>query len=182
MDLTLPQGTPAEMTTVLTLQFEGPPACQDCQRIGVPVCNHNGFNAEAWDHLVGQGVTVPGLDPHYQHVLRAVDISEDRNTISLTVDTDRPRFHDLARHLSTHTDVRAKAAVRAVHHHTDDTLEDGYYDRFLTAGDQVCIDRDLYRVHSVDHPNRNDNGIAEGVDVQVARLVPVPVDPIGPAG
>lgn len=170
-----------KMTTVATLQFEGPPSCQDCQRQGIPVCTHNGFNEEAWDYLIGQGVHVPGLDMAYEHVLKAVDISADRKTVGLRVETSRPRFHDLARHLSTYTDVRAKAAVRAVHHETGQVLQEGHYDRFLTEDMQVCIDRDLYTVRRVEHPNRNEYGHADDVDVQVAHLAPVAADVIRPA-
>jgi hypothetical protein len=169
------------MTTTFTLRFEGPPSCADCQRAGIVVCDHIGFNDEAWAGIVGRQVTAPGLDlsPGYVHVLRAFDIVDHRKTVVLTVDTDRPRFHDLARHLSIHGDHRAKASVRAVHHDTGEVLEEGDYDAPLREGQQVCINRDVYQVHRVEHPNRNAAGIAAGVDVQVAHLVPVPTEPVG---
>lgn len=168
------------MTTTVTLAYEGAPACKDCQLEGIPVCGHVGFNANAWDHLLGGAAHVPGLDNGYTHVVRSIDISGDRKTVTLTVDTERPQFHDLARHLSTYLEVRAKAAVRAVHHETGETLEEGWYDRFLIEGMQVAIDRDLYHVRKVEHPNRNENGAAETVDLQVAHLAPIPVDIIQP--
>jgi hypothetical protein len=165
------------MTTTVSLRFEGPNSCADCQRAGIPLCDHIGFNAEAWDSLPGKGITVPGLDPAYEHVVQGYVISADRKTLTLTVVTARPAFHDLARHLSMLPDVRAKASVRAVHHETGAVLEEGAYDRFLTEGMQVAIDRDLFHVRKVEHPYRNEHGMAPGPegDVQVAHLAPAPM-------
>lgn len=167
------------MTTVLTLAYEGPPACINCTREGIPVCDHIGFTAEAWDHMTGQAVRAPGLDPgiDFRHTLRSVEIGPNRKTVTLTVDTERPRFADLSRHLSSYADPRAKAWIRAVHHQTGEALEEGHYDAFHRVDEQVCIDRDLYRVAKVEHPNRNEHGIAEAGDLQVIHLEPVPVDP-----
>ncbi|MGH7743616.1 MAG: hypothetical protein ACREQ5_02170 [Candidatus Dormibacteria bacterium] len=170
------------MTTTVTLAFEGPDSCQNCQRNGIPMCDHIGFNAEAWDYLIGHAVHVPGLDNSYQHWLQEVSISPDRKTITLVTETQRPQFHDLGRHLSTYVDVRAKAAVQAVHHETGETLEEGFYDRFLHEGQQVCVGCNLYHVHKVEHPHRNDNGIAlNDIDLQVAYLAPIPTEHISPA-
>ena len=176
------------MTTTVTMRYEGAPSCVDCQRTGVPVCAHVGFNVEAWDWMVGRHVYVPGLDPNcdgpgavYTHTLTAYHISEDRKTIALTVHTARPPLHDLARHLSIYGDVRAKAAVRAVHHETGDVLEEGFYDRFLVPGMAVAVDRDAYHVAAIEYPNRDPKtGVAPDVDLQVARLVPVPTDTVRP--
>ena len=175
------------MVTQFSLRYEGAPACVDCQRTGLAVCAHVGFNTEAWDGLVGQGVHAPGLDHGHSHVLRGYEISLDRKTISLTVDTERPPLTDLARHLSLIADVRPKANVRAVHHETGDVIEEGHYDAFLRPGQQVCVDRQLYHVASVEHPNRDPvagavqvprdehgNFIGDGPpDIQVARLMPI---------
>lgn len=166
------------MTTSVSLAYEGAPSCTDCQREGVPVCDHVGFTATAWDYLVGHAVHVPGLDDAYQHRLVSATVSPDRKTITLVVETDRPIHHDLARHLSTYTHLPAKAAVQVVHHHTDEILEEGHYDRFLAPGMQVAVDRDLYTVVTVDHPNRTETGSSDGPDVQVARLAPVTADTI----
>lgn len=168
------------MTTTVTLAFEGPLSCRDCQRNGIPVCADIGFNDEAW-YVAGQQVHVPGLDNAYAHTIQHVEISADRKTVTLTVDTERPAFDNLARHLSFYTHRSAKAAVRAVHHETGDVLEEGFYDRFLTEGMQVAIDRDLFNVRRVEHPNRNENGVSESdVDLQVVHLAPIPVDVISP--
>lgn len=163
------------MTTVVSLRFEGPDSCAACQQQGVVLCDHIGFNAEAWDSLPGKAITVPGLDPTYEHAVQAYVISADRKTLTLTVATDRPRFHDLARHLSVLHDVRMKASVRAVHHETGVVLEEGAYDRPLAEGMQVAIDRHLFHVRKVEHPYRDEHGMATGPegDVQVAHLVPV---------
>jgi hypothetical protein len=166
------------MSTAVSLAYEGAPSCIECQRVGVPVCDHVGFTATAWDYLIGHAVHVPGLDDTYQHRLTSADVSADRKTITLVVETDRPAHHDLARHLSTYTHLPAKALVQAVHHETGDVLEEGHYDRFLTPGMQVAVDRDLYTVVSVDHPHRTETGSSDGPDVQVARLAPVVVDAI----
>lgn len=166
------------MTTEVTLAYEGAPSCIDCQRNGVPVCEHVGFTGAAWTHLLGQAVHVPGLDDTYQHRMVSVAVAQDRKTVTLTVETDRPIHHDLARHLSTYLHLPAKAAVQAVHHETGDVLEEGHYDRFLAPGMQVAVDRDLYTVVSVDHPNRTETGSSDGPDVQVARLAPVAADTI----
>jgi hypothetical protein len=126
--------------------------------------------------LPGQAVTVPGLDNHgdYVHTLRSYSISGDRKTVALQITTQRPPHHDLARHLSTYPNVRAKAWVRGVHHETGDVLEEGHYDRHLIVGMSVAIDRDLYQVVKVEHPNRDpDTGVAADGDLQVAHLVPV---------
>lgn len=181
------------MTTTATFRYEGPPACVDCQRAGVPVCAHIGFNPEAWEGMIGRQVHAPGLDPRcdgpdaqYAHTLTTYQISDDRKTLTATIQTDRPQFHDLARHLSLRTLLPAKAAVRAIHHETGEKLEEGCYDRFLRPGEQVAIDRDLYHVASVEHPHRDPvSGTAPDVDLQVARLVPVPtetVQPVQPMG
>lgn len=167
------------MTTQVDLRYEGPDSCLDCQRTGIPRCGHIGFNPEAWDGLVGRAVTVPGLDTsdQYVHTLGSYAISDDRKTVTLHVSTDRARFHDLARHLSVRPEVQAKAAVRAVHHESGEVLEEGFYDRPLAVGMRVAIDRDLYDVRAVEHPGRNEYGIAADRDVQIAHLVPV--DPPG---
>lgn len=167
------------MTTVLTMRYEGVPSCVDCQRVGMPECVHVGFNPEAWESLVGQRVHAPGLDAAYDHTLVNYEIGANRKVVTLTVATERPQFHDLARHLSLRNLPQAKAAVRAVHHETGEKLEEGFYDRFLQEGEQVAIDRDLYHVASVEHPNRDPvSGTAPHIDLQVARLVPVPAETV----
>jgi len=164
------------MTTTFTLRYEGAPSCVDCQRKGVPVCAHVGFNPESWDGMIGQGVHAPGLDPAFVHVLKSAEISSDRKTITLVIDTERPPMVDLARHLSRRHDVRAKAAVRALHHETGEQLEEGWYDQPLVEGMQVAIDRDVYHVAKVEHPNRDPETGAAGqeIDWQVAHLAPQP--------
>lgn len=169
------------MTTTATYRYEGPPVCVDCYRAGLPVCAHVGFNAEAWAGLHGQVArqAPPGLDPSYEHRLMDYSISEDRKTITVTFQTERPALMDLARHLSFYSDHRAKAAVHAVHHETGDTLERGHYDRPLTEGMEVCVDRTPYRVVSVEHPNRGESGTTGDLeDLQVARLMPIPTDTV----
>lgn len=169
------------MTTVLTMRYEGAPSCVDCQRIGMPECVHVGFNPEAWESLVARRVHAPGLDAAYDHILDSYEIGPNRKVVTLTVVTERPQFHDLARHLSLRTAVAGKAAVQAVHHETGAVLEEGHYDRFLQAGEQVAIDRDLYHVASVEHPNRDPvTGTCADVDLQIARLLPVPTDTVRP--
>ena len=106
------------MATTLTIKYEGPPSCAGCQMQGIPLCDHIGLNAESYDHMIGQAVTAPGLDSHFAHVLRTVDISPDRKTATMVVDTERPPLLELARHVSMRLDYRAKAAVRAEHHET----------------------------------------------------------------
>ena len=168
------------MTTTLTLAYEGPPSCRDCQRDGIPVCDHIGFTAEAWNYLMGQQVHAPGLDPRHEHTLTDLGVSEDRKVVTLTVSTDRPPYADLSRHLSVMGG--AKTFVRAVHHDTDDVIEEGRYDFFLRAGDTVYHGTDEYLVQSIEHPARDPvTGIATGPDVQVARLAPVSTEPIRPA-
>lgn len=171
------------MTTTFTLRYEGAPSCVDCQREGVPLCAHVGFNPEAWDGMIGQGVHAPGLDPAYPHIVRSAEIASDRKTITLTIDTERPDLMDLARHLSRRPDVNAKAAVRAVHHETGEQLEEGFYDHPLTEGMQVAIDRDLYAVVRIEHPNRDPETGAAGqeIDWQVAYLAPQPDAEITPS-
>lgn len=168
------------MTTTFTLRYEGAPACMDCQRLGLPVCAHVGFNTEAWDYMQGTAVHVPGLDPAYVHTVRGIEISADRKTVSLTVDTDRPAMLELARHLSTLTDHSAKAAVQAVHYETGETLTEGRYDAFLQPGQPVCVNGVPHVVQDIDHPNRHPEygTCGDKPDLQVARLMPTPVEPI----
>lgn len=159
-----------------TMRYPGPPSCADCQREGIPLCAHIGFNPESYEPLLGRLVHAPVLNPGYEHTLTGYQISDDRKTIALTVDTDLPHMMDLAQHLSTYGVPNAKAWVRAVHHETGETLEEGHYDRPLVEGMAVCIDRVPYTVAAVEHPNRNANGVAPDGDLQLARLVPVPMD------
>lgn len=167
------------MTTTLTLRYEGAPACMDCQREGIPVCAHVGFTPEAWDYMVGQSVHAPGLDDAYAHVLQRVEIAVDRKTVTLTVETHRPPLLELARHLSTLTDHRIKAAVQAVHHETGEVLAEGRYDAWLQPGQQVYINGELHVVQDIEHPNRNEFGTCgDKPDLQVAKLMPTPVEPI----
>lgn len=167
------------MTTVVTLRYEGAPSCIDCQRIGVPVCTHVGFHAEAW-HVAGQGVHVAGLDARYEHVLRSADIAPDRKTISLTIETVQPYGTDLARQLSWRPGP--KAHIHAVHHDTGDTIETGRYDFLLQEGQPVYHGDTRYTVHTVKHPARDPvTGIAVGPDIQVATLKPAPEPPVSPA-
>lgn len=168
------------MTSTVTLAYEGPPSCRDCQREGIPSCAHIGFNPEAWG-LAGTAVMLPGLDPAYDHTVREVEISADRNTVTLTVDTARPPLMDLARHLS----VRAgpKAAVRAVHADSGVVLAEGAFDAPLQPGQPVWINGAPHEVVSVEHPDRGQHGavVGDGPDVQVARLQPQPEpEPVQP--
>lgn len=158
------------MTTTVSLAFEGPSSCQDCQRQGIPVCDHIGFNDAAWIGLPGDTVQVAGLDRDYQHIVRAVDISADRKTVTLTVDTMRPAGLDLARHLSTLPGP--KALVRCVDA-TGTVLVEGAYDAFLQPGAPVWVNGGPYLVETVDHPNRHpDHGatVDDALDWQVATV------------
>jgi hypothetical protein len=170
------------MTTTLTLVYEGAPACIDCQRLGVPVCDHVGFHPEAWDHVQGETVNAPGLDPRFVHVVRAIDIAPDRKTLTYTVETDRPPMLELGRHLSILTDHTIKAVVRAEHHETGEVLADGRYDAFLREGQEVCINGLPHVVvGEPQHPNRHpEYGTCRGdqPDLQVAKLAPISVEPI----
>lgn len=167
------------MRTTLTLTYEGPPSCADCQREGIPLCDHIGFNPESWDHVIGENVNAPGLDAAFVHTVRSVDISPDRKTLTYTVDTYRPPMLELARHLSTYTDHRAKANIQAVHHESGDELAAGLYDAFLQEGQQVYVQGVPHVVQAIDHPNRNEHGTCEDKpDLQVAKLMPTPVEPI----
>jgi hypothetical protein len=160
------------MTSTFTLAFEGPPACIDCTRQGIPSCSHIGFNAEAWD-IGGQQVTAPGLDERYTHTVTHVEISADRKTVTITVDTERPPLMDLARHLSTRADPVTKAAVRAVDNDTGEVLGEGRFDAFLVDGQPIYIGGKPYTVASTSHPGRNEHGVVPngGVDWQEARVV-----------
>lgn len=167
------------MTSTVTLAYEGPPSCRDCQREGIPSCAHIGFNPEAWG-LTGTAVMLPGLDPAYDHTVRGVEISSDRHTVTLTVDTDRPPLMDLARHLSVL--AGPKASVRAVHADSGAVLAELPLDAPLQPGQPVWINGALHVVVSVEHPNRGPSGVvADGPDVQVARLQPEPEpEPVQP--
>lgn len=169
------------VTSTVTLAYEGAPACRDCQRDGIPVCDHVGFNDAGWVGIPGTAVHAPGLDRSYDHVVRDVEISADRKTVTLTTETQLPEYHDLARHLSVRADYRAKAWVRAVDE-GGNTIEEGHYDRPLTAGEIITRDRDPYLVVSISHPNRDEvTGVARDPgDLQIAVLRPIPVDPITP--
>jgi hypothetical protein len=170
------------MTTTFTLAYEGPPVCPPCAQRGTDVCDHTGFNADHWAHLPRLRVHVPGLDSNddYPHIARDVQISPDRKTVTITVETARPLHHDLARHLSVQA-WTPPAAVRAVHHETGAVLEQGYYERPLAQGEHVRIDRNVYHVQSVEWPNRNEYGAAgEQDDLQIATLVPVAIESIRP--
>ena len=57
--------------------------------------------------------------------------------------------------------------------------EGRHFDAFLREGETVLINGVPHVVvGEPDHPNRNQYGIAEGVDLQVAKLAPTPVEPI----
>jgi hypothetical protein len=173
------------MTTVVTLAYEGAYSCLDCQRIGIPVCAHIGFNADAWVGMAGTRVHVPGLDAderQFQHTLRGVEISADRKTVTLTIDTERARHLDLARHLSTRPGP--KAMIRAHHATTGEQLAEGGFDAFLQHGEPVWVGGAAYTVVSVDHPHRDpDRGVADlDLDWQVVQLQPATeLDPVSPA-
>ena len=168
------------MTTTLTQIFEGPPSCRDCQGMGIPVCSHIGFNDEAWAGLIGCQVMAPGLDKDcgpggtFVHTLRAIEISPDRKTVTLTVDTTRPARFDLVRNLSILGGP--KALVRAVHADTGDVLAEGAYDAYLQPGQEVSINGTPHMVTGLDHPNRDPESGTTGdrLDWQVATLQPVP--------
>lgn len=168
------------MTTTVVLRFEGPDACRDCQRDGIPVCAHIGFNEAAWIGMPGRLVHVPGLDPGFEHTLRAVDIAADRKTVTLSIETARPALLDLARHLSTIGSP--KAMVRAVNP-AGETLAEGAYDAPLQLGQQVWINGVTHTVTGEDYPNRHPvhGTVADGPDWQVATVEPVPLpEPVVP--
>lgn len=170
------------MTSTVTLAYEGPPSCRDCQRDGIPSCPHMGFSGSAWAEIVGTLVTVPGLDPTFRHTVTAVDISSDRKTVTMTVDTERPAMLELARHLSTLPGP--KAHVQTVHADTGDILADGAYDAFLQAGQQVWINGKPFLVTDVDHPYRHPQygTTTSSPDIQIATVTPQPQpEPVAPA-
>lgn len=156
------------MTTTFTLAYEGPP--------------QGGFDVTHWQHLIGQRAHVPGLDRHddYPHIVRDIQVSPDRKTVSVTVDTVRPHHHDLAQHLSVQA-WTPPAAVHAVHHQTGVTLEHGHYERPLHEGETIRIDKDRYQVARVEWPQRGENGVVGGdadEDLQVAHLVPLATETV----
>jgi hypothetical protein len=160
------------MITTVTLVYEGPSACIECQRQNIQICAHIGFTAEAWTELLGGTVMVPGLDNSYTHTLRDAVVSADRKTITLTVDTDRPSQLDLARNLSV-ISTTPKAWVRAVDADTGVALCEGAFDAFLQQGQQVWVGGAPYVVSTVDQPGRHaDHGtVPHGDrDWQVAEL------------
>lgn len=171
------------LTSVLTLRWEGPPACADCAAEQVPVCGHVGFDpdSEGWTQLIGCAVHVPGLDAEHPHVLRTVDISGDRKTVTFTVDTERPAHTELIRHLSV-IDT-PKAHVRGVHHESGEILIEGRYDAPLQVGQRVYVAGDPHVVvGEPEYPNRDEQGIAGALpDVQVVQLMPVEEPAISPA-
>jgi hypothetical protein len=162
------------MVTTLTVYYEGPPACTECQKNGVPVCGHTGFNPEAWGGLVHAEVMAPGLDPNYVHTVRGIEISADRKAVALTIYTDRPQQLDMARHLSILGGP--KALVRAVHVDSGAVLAEGAFDGFLQPGQPVWINGDPHVVTGVDHPHRDPVSGSSGrePDWQVATVQPVP--------
>lgn len=166
------------MTTTVTLAFEGAPACQSCQQQGVPVCAHVGFNAAAWDGLAGTRVHLPGLDPDvdtYVHLVRTVEISADRKTATLTVDTQRSPGLDLVRNLSVLDGP--KALVRTVDDETGTMLSEGGYDAALYLGQAVWIGGAPFQVVGIDFPHRDPVTGSSGAhpDWQVARVQPRPL-------
>lgn len=169
------------MTTNVTVQYEGPPACIECRTNGVEVCSHTGFNPDVWGTLLHHSVLVPGLDPTFTHTVRAVEISTDRKTATLTVETERTPVMELGRNLSILS--TPKALVRAVHTDTGEVLAEGGYDCYLQQGQQVWINGEPHLVTAVEHPHRDpDSGSSgEHPDWQVATLQPMPPpEPVQP--
>lgn len=176
----------ATMSTTLTLTHEGPPVCRECASAGHKTCPHTGFNPDAWQMLPGMHCQAPGLDPAFTHTVRSVEIAADRNTVAVTVDTERADQLDLARHLSVWAGPHAR--VQARHHDTGDVLAEGGFNAPLQEGQPVWVNGDPHVVVSVEHPNRDpDSGTTPpgSVDIQVARLQPLPppepITPLPPA-
>lgn len=169
------------MTTNVSVMYDGPPVCSACHGHGLEVCAHIGLNAEAYDVLKGYSIHVPGLDPAFVHILRDWTMSEDRKTITLTVDTIRDPGTDLGRHLSVLHGP--KTPVVAVDDTTGETLVEGRYDAPLHEGQVVYVNGIPHHVVATAWPHRTEHGRPpDGLeDYQRVTLASHPVDEIAPA-
>lgn len=141
------------------------------------------FQPTSFSEFIGRLVQVTGLDPAYQHVLRAVENTEDGTTSTLTIHTHSDVNADLSADMSVRWDTPT-AEVRA--HVDGEHLTTARLEAPLQPGQTIRVGEQIYNVTDVSHPNRRDDGTTDGEDYQHAELQPLaeqpPVRDLGPAG
>ena len=133
------------------------------------------FQPTSFTEWIGHLIDVTGLDPAYNHVLKAVENTEDGTTSTLTVNTYRDDSPDLAANMSVRWDTPT-AEIRA--HLDGEHLATGRLDVPLQPGQTIRLGDQLYNVTDAHHPARQDDGTTIGDDYQHVELVPIPDQPL----
>jgi hypothetical protein len=138
------------------------------------------FQPTSFTEWLGHRVQVTGLDPVYQHVLRAVENTEDGSMSTLTLHTypEHAGGPDLTAGLSV-IHGTPRAVVRA-HDTEGNEITTAHLDAPLRIGQVVTVNGALHRVYDEPHwPNRHPDHGAVGApgddveDYQHVTLVPV---------
>lgn len=170
------------MIITVTVEYSGPPVCQDCYDGGQQECGHVGLNPAVYQAMLGREVHIRGLDPAAVHVLRRVEMAGDGYSVALTVESSPGHVVELGlppisvRHTP-------RAIVRPVLE-DGETLADVRLDAPLHPGQVVYVNGTPYGVQEVAWPNRGETGTVppDVDDVQVAQLAAQAVADVQPAG
>lgn len=141
------------------------------------------FQPTSFTEWIGHLVDVTGLDPALNHVLKAVENTEDGSSSTLTLSTYSDAGPDLAASMS----VRIGTPTVDVRAHVDGQQVAGArLEAPLRIGQAVRVADQAYTVQAVSHPNRQADGTTTGdedyqrADLQKLDEAPLVVD-LGPA-
>lgn len=126
------------------------------------------FQPSSFTEWIGHYVDVTSLDPSHQHILRAVENSEDGTYSLLTLHTVRDQGPDLAAAMSVRVGT---PTVFVVAHCDGQPIASTHMEAPLQPGQPVRVGNQTYTVRDVCYPNRRDDGTTEGDDYQLANIV-----------
>jgi hypothetical protein len=132
-----------------------------------------GFRPDTFHDLLQRHITMPGLDPHYQHTLLDVHIAADGGSAELVVSSEPhpavsldPAFRVVSSTPAARVKVRTPQG---------EELMSGPVSAPLRTGQEVSIAGQHYRVLSHEWPHRNEHGVAKGdFDWQHVVVAPEP--------
>lgn len=144
-----------------------------------------GFTSSSFTEWIGHEITVTGLDPAYRHVLRAVEITEDGQYSTLSVNTYADEGVALTANMSVLMST-PKAQVRAHHHETGEHLATAHLDAPLHEGQLIGVGNVRHIVQAVRYPYRDPDDPEQSEDYQHVTLrpagdTPAPVASLGVA-
>jgi hypothetical protein len=138
------------------------------------------FNPDSFDGLLRTRITLPGLDPTWQHTLLDVVVAEDGASAELVVESE-PEVATAVEGIRL-VDGTPPAKVRVVDE-TGARLAETALPAPLIEGQEIELGGTHYRVVEIAWPNRHPDSrscLRGDYDWQVATVVPAPRPPVTP--